>query len=215
MGDEAAQAHRVDRLVDVPPASDVSWAVRSAVPDGASSLRSWWSSAISHSGLCGAIRLAVSMRSTAPMAKLRRHGQIGVTDALELGIVRAVVPLTQWTPASRHIRALCSAVAGTVKSTTTSASPSTSSSATPSSGFARPTRSMSSAPSTAAQTVAPHAPRSAGDRDVDGHPRGELGLRGASAARNASASAPTPAAERRSGRTGRGTRRRGRRPRRH
>src|SRR5688572_26116449 len=69
-----------------------------------------------------------------------------------------VVPVTQCTPASRQLRALWSAASGVVKSTTTSASPSTSPIATPSSGSARPTSAMSSACSTARQTVSPIRP---------------------------------------------------------
>ena len=40
VGDEAGQPHRVDRLVDVPPAASISSAVRFAVPEGASSFLS-------------------------------------------------------------------------------------------------------------------------------------------------------------------------------
>ena len=41
----------------LPPAASISSAVRFAVPEGASSLRSWCSSTISHSGMCAGDRL--------------------------------------------------------------------------------------------------------------------------------------------------------------
>ena len=95
----------------LPPASRISSAVRFAVPDGASSFLSWWSSTISHSGMCGAIRCATSISSTAPIAKL------GATKQLALAARRSaasrsssrskpVVPTTAWTPASRQARTL-------------------------------------------------------------------------------------------------------------
>ena len=62
---------------------------------------------------------------------------------------------------------------------------STSASVMPSSGSARPTSSMSSAPSTAAQTRLPHAPGRAGDRDADhaGATASSASASGSSAAR--------------------------------
>ena len=54
----------------LPPASVTSSAVRFAVPDGASSLRSWWSSMISTSGIWRAAAAAKRISSTAPIAKL-------------------------------------------------------------------------------------------------------------------------------------------------
>ena len=62
----------------MPPAASISSAVRFAVPDGASSLRSWWSSTISHSGMCLAIACDASISRTAPIAKLGATKQLAL-----------------------------------------------------------------------------------------------------------------------------------------
>ena len=142
----------------LPPASRIRSAVRAAVPDGASSFRSWCSSTISHSGMCGATICAAFIISTAPIAKFGATNRFALPTPSSSEKSTPVVPITQWTPASRHSRALCSALSGVVKSTTTSASPSTSCSAMSSAGSARPTSAMSAAPSTAWHTVSPMRP---------------------------------------------------------
>ncbi len=86
---------------------------------------------ISASGMCGAIVWATTIISTAPIAKLGATKQLAVdasAAARAASRSKPVVPTTTWTPAARHSSTLASAVAGTLKSTTTSASPSTSAS---------------------------------------------------------------------------------------
>ena len=81
---------------------------------------------ISVSGMCGAIVWAAIIISTAPIAKLGATKQLALeasAAALAASRSKPVVPTTAWTPAPRHSRTLASAVSGTVKSTTTSASP--------------------------------------------------------------------------------------------
>ncbi len=109
-----------------PPASRMSSAVRSAVPDGASFFSSWCSSMISHSGMCCAMSFDASIRRTAPMAKFGATNRLALPTPSSRENSAPVVPITQWTPASRHSVALCRAVEGSEKSTTTSASPRTS-----------------------------------------------------------------------------------------
>ena len=89
---------------------------------------------------------------------------------------RRSCPSTQWTPASRHARALASAESGCEKSTTTSASPSTSASEVSRRGSARPTSCMSSAASTASQTASPIRPGGARDCDRGSCRRDERGV---------------------------------------
>src|SRR4051812_48284999 len=113
---------------------------------------------ISHSGICRAISFDASIIRTAPMAKLGATNRLASPTPSSSEKSAPVVPITQWTPASRQWRALGSAESGVEKSTTTSASPSTSSRSVSRSGSARPTSDMSSAPSTAAQTVSPIRP---------------------------------------------------------
>ena len=81
VGDQPGQPHRVDRLVDVPPASRISSAVRFAVPEGASTFWSRWSSMISASGMCGAICFEASIISTAPIAKFGATKQFALPPA--------------------------------------------------------------------------------------------------------------------------------------
>ena len=82
MGDQARQAHRVDRLVHV--ASGRRDQLRGALcrPRRGVELRSWWSSTISHSGMCGAISCAASIISTAPIAKLGATKQFAPSSRL-------------------------------------------------------------------------------------------------------------------------------------
>ena len=150
--------------------------------------------------MCGAIVCATSISSTAPIAKLGATKQLALdasAAALAASRSKPVVPTTAWTPASRQARTLPSAVSGTVKSTTTSASPSTSASSTPSAGIgpAGQVRVLGALDRLADRLA--HAPGGAGDRDPD-HAATRLSLTGASAARKRSSSAPTQAAERRS-----------------
>src|SRR5215218_1318369 len=145
----------------LPPAASISSWVRFAVPEGASSFLSWWSSTISHSGMCLAIVCETSISNTAPIAKLGATKQLAreaSAAARAASRSKPVVPTTVWTPASRHCLTLARAVSGTVKSTTTSASGSTSESSVPSEGSARPLSSSPSASSTASQTAAPILP---------------------------------------------------------
>ena len=102
--------------------------------------------------------------------------QVRGADALELEKSAPVVPITQCTPASRQARALPSAASGVLKSTITSASPSTSGRPVSRRGSARPTSAMSSAPSTASQTVwliRPAAPETATSIIPSASPRRE------------------------------------------
>src|SRR4051794_14863245 len=142
----------------LPPAPRISSAVRLAVPDGASFFWSWCNSMISTSGMCWAICFETSIIITAPIAKFGATKRFAEPTPSSCEKSAPVVPITQCTPASRHSVALCRALSGVVKSTTTSASPSTSCSDTPRCRSARPTSAMSSAPSTAAQTVCPILP---------------------------------------------------------
>src|SRR3954470_2149783 len=144
-----------------PPAAAISSWVRFAVPEGASSLLSWWSSTISHSGMCLAIACEASISSTAPIAKLGATKQLACADSAAARAAsrsKPVVPTTAWTPACRQVRTFSSAVSGTVKSTRTSASGRTSLSSVPSAGSALPVSSSPLASSTASQTVAPIFP---------------------------------------------------------
>ena len=180
----------------------ISSAVRFAVPEGASSLRSWCSSTISHSGMWRAIGCAASISSTAPIAKL------GATKQLALAAPRrpraARRGRSRWCRRRRGRRrrgrraTLSSAVSGVVKSTTTSASPSTSPSSTPSAGSALPASSMSSAPSTASQTVSPMRPAAPETATRITPPDQSLADRAPAPCGSSSSSRPTQAAESRS-----------------
>ena len=108
-------------------------AVRFAVPEGASSLRSWCSSTISHSGMCGGDR-AAKPPSSAPR-RSRSWGRRRSSPRLAgPSTVRAQLLEVEAGGADdgvdarrrRRRETLSSAVSGVVKSTTTSASPSTS-----------------------------------------------------------------------------------------
>src|SRR3954447_1889331 len=123
----------------------ISAAVRAAVPEGTSILRSWWSSMISALAMCREASAANCIISTAPMAKFGATNTLAPVRPSISSRSQPVVPTTTCTPSARHWRTLCGAASGVVKSTTTSASPSTSAGPGPSEGSARPTRSRSSA----------------------------------------------------------------------
>ena len=167
VGDEAGQAHRVDRLVDVAagladqlggPLRGARRRVELAVVVQLDDL------ALGHVRRRPAARPASSARRrsrssgatkqfASPPSSPRRRSRSSSRS-------KPVVPTTAWTPASRHARTLPGAASGVVKSTTTSASPSTSASSTPSAGSALPLSSRSSAPSTASTDgLRPSAPR--------------------------------------------------------
>src|SRR5919107_610130 len=153
----ATSPGRRTEWIGTPP--PISSAVRAAVPLGASSLRSWCSSMISALGRCRAASTANCIISTAPIAKFGAKNTLPPpASSLSSEGSQPLVPTTACTPARTHARAFSSAVSGRVKSTTTSTSPRMSASATPSAGSARPARTMSSAPSTASQTVWPIRP---------------------------------------------------------
>ena len=184
----------------LPPAASISSSVRLAVPEGASSLRSWCSSTISHSGMCGAIVCATSISSTAPIAKLGATKQLALeasAAARAASRSKPVVPTTAWTPASRQARTLAERGVGDGE-------------VDDDVGLAEhlgqldPERRVGPAGQLhvlgaldrLADRLA-HAPGGAGDRDPD-HAATRLSLTGASAARKRSSSAPTQAAESRS-----------------
>ena len=172
VGDEARQPHRVDRRRRAAVASAISSAVRAAVPLGASSLPSWCSSMISAFAMCRGglggeahhqhradreVRGDEDVRAGAPPAS--RSGA-----EVEAGRADHHVHARP----RRTRSAFASAVSGRVKSTThvgARAAPRRASCRAP--GRRAPTSSMSSAPSTAAQTVCAHPPRGAGDGDAD------------------------------------------------
>src|SRR5215211_1483424 len=161
----------------VPPASRIRSAVRLAVPEGASSFCSWWSSITSHSGMWAAAWRANSIISTAPIAKLGATNRLAGPTPSNAEKSAPVVPITQWTPASRQVRALSTAASGVEKSTTTSASPNTSPREVSSCGSTRPTSAMSSVPSTASRTVRPMRPAAPDTATlIIASRRGELGV---------------------------------------
>ena len=75
VGDEAGQAHRVDRHVARPSAPRCA----SAVPDGASSLAGWWYSMISARCHVRDASAAKRIISTAPIAKFGRDERVRAT----------------------------------------------------------------------------------------------------------------------------------------
>ncbi len=117
VGDQAGQAHRVDRRrrrrrSPRPSAA----AVRAAVPLGASSLASWCSSMISAFAMCLAASAAKRIISTAPIAKFgatstfaRGPSPSRAASAAARSACRSkpVVPTTACTPARRHASAFC------------------------------------------------------------------------------------------------------------
>src|SRR3954451_23391611 len=160
----------------------IRWTVSMAVPDGASTFWSWWSSITSALSKYGAASSAKRIMSTAPMAKF------GAITALALEAAKRsrkasrsaspnpVVPTTACTPWSAHQLTFSRAASTTVKSTATSAPASASASAlraicmldasTPNwrrsmpawSGSTAATSSSCGSPSTARHTVAPMRP---------------------------------------------------------
>ena len=106
----------------------IAAAVAFAVPDGASSFVSWWSSTISARGRCRAASAAKRIISTAPIAKFgaRKTGNAALrASALAHARSRSaqpVVPTTHGTPAlERSARRSPTTASGRVKSTAASA----------------------------------------------------------------------------------------------
>ena len=172
MGDEARVAARCGSAgarARRPPRSARPCASRCRT--GASSLPSWCSSMISHSGMCGAISFAASIISTAPIAKLgamkqlaraHRRSQLRRTSGARSCPPRSARPLRGTARAfSKHgvgLREVDDHVRRPRARPERCCS---------SSGSARPTSSMSSAPSTACAHGLPHPPGGARHGDAD------------------------------------------------
>ena len=134
VGDEARAAARSGSArgrCRPPPA--ISSAVRFAVPEGASSLPSWWSSTISHSGMCAATRFAATPSSARRRSRSSgRRRQFAPSARAPTASAQVVEVEARWCrrPRGRRRRrqstGVRGAVSGVVKSTTTSASPRTS-----------------------------------------------------------------------------------------
>src|SRR5665213_333922 len=109
-------------------ASSIAAAVATAVPEGASTLCSWWSSTISMLSKNGAAIAARRIINTAEIAKFAASTAFGpslLENAMLSSAIavceRPVVPQTAWTSfAASHAR-LAAAARGTVKSIATSA----------------------------------------------------------------------------------------------
>ena len=108
-----------------------------------------------------------------------------------------MVPTTAWTPAARQARTLSSAVSGVREVDDDVGLAEHVGELDPERRVGRAASSMSSAPSTASQTVCAHPPGGARDDDPD-HAATRASLTGASAVRKRSSSRPTQAAESRS-----------------
>ena len=123
---------RVGRPV-APTPPPCARAVSIAVPDGASTFWSWWSSMISAVSNHGAASSANRIISTAPMAKFGAMRQLLLVNVLRKASrsasVKPVVPTTAWMPCSAAKARFSREASSTVKSTTTSAPASTSASA--------------------------------------------------------------------------------------
>src|SRR4051812_33375592 len=140
-------------------------AVRTAVPDGASTLLGWCSSTTSTDGKNRAASCANFMSRTAPMPKLGAMttptsglGRSHSATVASLASSKPVVPTTQWMLLSMQNRMLSMTTWGRVKSTTTCAPAlAMSKSQSPSSTMA--TSSRSSAALTAFTTSVPIRPR--------------------------------------------------------
>ena len=188
VGDQAGQPHRVDRLVDV--AAGLADQLRGPLrrPRGRVEL----------AVVVQLDDLALGHVRGDPLRDLhQQHGadrEVGSDEAVGAGAGRSAAARSgveveaggaddgvDARPAGRRgrWRARCR---GSVKSTTTSASPSTSASSTPSAGSALPASSMSSAPSTASQTAWPMRPAAPETDDPD-HAATSVSLTGASASR--------------------------------
>ena len=184
----------------MPPAASISSRVRFAVPEGASSLRSWWSSTISHSGMCGAIVCATSISSTAPIAKLGATKQLALdasAAARAASRSKPVVPTTAWTPGLETGADVAEGGVGDgeVDDDVGLAEHVGQLDAEGGIGPAGQNGVLSGLDGLADRLS--HAPGGARDRDPD-HAATRLSLTGASACRKRSSSAPTQAAERRS-----------------
>ena len=132
-------------------AAAIRSAVAIAVPDGASTLPSWWTSMISAVSNHGAANSAKRIISTAPMAKLGATRQLLEVNAARRSPMsvspRPLVPTTACTPAAATTPRFARLASATVKSTTTS-TPAT-------------RRSWTSATTSTPQTVLPGADGSA------------------------------------------------------
>ena len=110
-------------------------AVRSAVPEGASSLPSWCSSMISALAMCRDASAAKRIISTAPTAKfgaitaLAGPASASARSSPSWASLSPVVPTTTCTPASRQARALAKTVSGPGEVDRTCASPAASAAA--------------------------------------------------------------------------------------
>src|SRR3954452_4368143 len=146
-------------------AAATSRAVRTAVPDGASTLLGWCSSTTSTEGKNRAASCAKRMSSTAPMPKFGAmitprsgFGSSHSATVASFPSSKPVVPTTQWMSLSMQNRMLSMTTSGRVKSTTTWAPASaTLNSHSPASTMA--TSSRSSAALTALTTSVPIRPR--------------------------------------------------------
>jgi hypothetical protein len=110
----------------VAAAAAIRSAVASAVPDGASTLRSWWYSMISAVSKNGAASSAKRIISTAEIAKFGAIRQWAgpspnaERNASRSSSVNPVVPTTAWMPCIASHGSETRAESATVKSTTTS-----------------------------------------------------------------------------------------------
>src|SRR5579863_2351174 len=138
-------------------------AVVSAVPDGASSLPSWWISTISTPSMNGAANSANRIMRTAPMAKLEAMTQFADEpsnrdrSSPRTPSSMPVVPTTAWTAWAAHHRMCSTAAPATVKSTATCAperSSSSTSLATCSPAASAPVTWRRSIPASAGSTAA-------------------------------------------------------------
>ena len=160
----------------------MSSAVRAAVPEGASILRSWCSSMISTWSRCGAASLAISIMITAPIAKLgamkaptpRAAASCSMRSTCSGDI--PVVPMTGDTSASSATNAFAAAASATEKSTVAAGDVAASASSKSSKRGKTFVASTTSTPATNSRSRgvvqrlghrSTHAPGGAADRDPD------------------------------------------------
>ena len=168
VGDEAREAHRVDRLVDV--AARPRGSGRRCAPRCPTARRACGRGAARRSRTPACARrprCATSIISTAPIAKFGATKRLALPTPSSSEKSAPVVPITQCTPASRQCARCASAVSGVREVDDDVGVAEHVGERDVERGSARPTSAMSSAPSTAAQTVCAHPPRGAGDGDVD------------------------------------------------
>src|SRR5581483_7578713 len=119
----------------------IAAAVAFAVPDGASSFVSWWSSTISARSRCRDASAAKRIISTAPIAKFgatKTGSPAARAGPSTAAGSQPVVPTTQGSPASSARSTFGTAAAGAVKSTIASASASVATRTCPASSSAGP-----------------------------------------------------------------------------